>query len=296
MPKLSNQSRDLAKGLAFLSPWIVGFSLFTALPVGLSFYYSFCNYTLLQKPVYVGMDNYREMAVDPIFWITIRNTAVYAVASLTIGTIAAIAAAVLLNCKIRGQSIYRTIIFLPSLIPAVASAMLWLWLFNAKLGLINDALRGLGIVNPPAWLNDTHWAMPALILISLWGIGNSVVIYLAGLQDVPRELYEAADVDGASPLRKLWHVTLPGISPVIFFNVIMGLIGTMQVFVIPYIVTEGGPERSTDFISMYLYENAFHYLKMGQASALAWVQLLIILALTAITTWSSKHWVHHSGK
>jgi multiple sugar transport system permease protein len=168
-----------------------------------------------------------------------------------------------------------------------------MWLFNAKLGLINDALRGLGIHNPPAWLDDVHYAMPALVLMSVWGIGNTVVIYLAGLQAVPRELYEAAEIDGASRLRKIWHVTLPGISPVIFFNLVMGIIGTLQVFGTPYIMTGGGPARSTYFYTMYLYDSAFMNLKMGYASALAWVQLLMVLALTAIAAWSSKKWVHY---
>jgi multiple sugar transport system permease protein len=202
----------------------------------------------------------------------------------------------LLNNKVRGVTIYRTIVFLPSLVPAVASAMLWLWLFNAKLGLINTALRGIGIANPPGWLTDADWAMSALVLMSFWGVGNTVVIYLAGLQDVPRELYEAADIDGASPLRKTWHVTLPSISPVIFFNLIMGLIGTLQVFATPFILTQGGPARATYFYTMYLYDNAFKYLNMGYASAMAWVQLLLVLALTALAAWSSKRWVHYQGR
>jgi multiple sugar transport system permease protein len=171
--------------------------------------------------------------------------------------------------------------------------MLWLWLFNAKLGLINLFLTKIGISNPPAWLDDVSWAMPALVIMSVWGVGNTVIIYLAGLQAVPRELYEAAEIDGASPLRKIWHVTLPGISPVIFFNLIMGIIGTLQVFGTPYIMTGGGPARSTYFYTMYLYDNAFVNLKMGYASALAWVQLLIVLALTGIAAWSSKKWVHY---
>src|SRR5437762_10248784 len=180
-----------------------------------------------------------------------RNTAVYGLMALPTGMLAALGVAILLNSRIRGVSIYRTIVFLPSLVPAVASAMLWLWLFNTKLGLINIALRAIGIADPPAWLDSVHWAMPALVLMSFWGIGNTVVIYLAGLQDVPRELYEAADIDGASPIHKIWHVTLPSISPVIFFNLIMGLIGTLQIFATPFIIMPGGkPARSTYFFTM----------------------------------------------
>ena len=296
MAKESARSRDVLNGLAFLSPWLVGFGAFTAVPVGLSLYYSFCDYSLLQPPVVTGLDNYRSLVADPVFWHTVRNTALYAALVLPLGTAAAIGVAVLLNVRVAAQSVYRTLIFLPSLVPAIASAMLWLWLFNDKLGLINVALRGLGVRQPPPWLDTVRWALPALVVMSLWGIGNSVVIYLAGLQDVPRELYEAADIDGASDLGKLWHVTLPGISPVIFFNLIMGLIGTLQVFAVPYIVTGGGPDQSTYFLTQYLYDNAFHYLKMGYASAIAWVQLLIVLGLTGLVAWTGKRWVHHAGK
>ncbi len=293
MPKRNADARTTLTGLAFVSPWVFGFALFTLVPVAMSLYYSFCDYSLLQPPVFRGLDNYRALAADPIFWHVVRNTAYYAVVALPLGLIVALAVALLLNAKIAGQSVYRTVVFLPSLVPAVSSAMLWLWLFNAKLGLINVALRFVGVRNPPPWLGSPTWAMPALILMSVWGVGNTVVIYLAGLQDVPRELYEAADIDGASAVRKLWHVTLPGLSQVIFFNLIMGLIGTLQVFAVPEIMTPGGtPGRSTYFFTMYLYDNAFTYLHMGFASAMAWVQLLIILGLTGVAAWSGKRWVH----
>ncbi len=293
---LSTDQRNFYKGMAFLSPWLIGFTVFTVIPIVLSLYYSFCDYSLLQSPVYEGLGNYSTLVHDPIFWTVLKNTVIYALMALPLGMVLAIVVAILLNAKIAGVTIYRTVIFLPSLVPAVASAMLWLWLFNSKLGLINNALRGLGMANPPGWLSNPTWAMPALVLMSAWGIGNTVIIYLAGLQDVPRELYEAADIDGATPLRKIWHVTLPCISPVIFFNLIMGIIGTLQVFGAPFIMTGGGPARSTYFYTMYLYDNAFVNLKMGYASAMAWVQLLIVLLLTALAAWSSKHWVHYSGK
>jgi multiple sugar transport system permease protein len=296
MEGLRKEVRALSRGLAFLSPWLIGFVVFTIVPISLSLYYSFCHYSLLQPPLFKGLDNYRDLAGDPVFWKVLGNTGVYAAMALPLGMLAALGIAMLLNSKIAGVSIYRTIVFLPSLVPTVASAMLWLWLFNAKLGLINITLRAIGIQNPPGWLTDMHWAMPALVLMSFWGVGNMVVIYLAGLQDVPRELYEAADIDGASSLRKVWHVTLPAISPVIFFNLILAIIGTLQVFATPFILTGGGPARSTYFYTMYLYDNAFSYLKMGYASAMAWVQLLIVLVLTALAAWSSKRWVHYQGK
>jgi multiple sugar transport system permease protein len=292
---MRSETRAFLRGMAFLSPWLIGFFAFTLVPVALSLYYSFCDFTLLQPPLFKGLTNYRQLAHDPVFWKVIGNTAIYAAMALPFGLLTALGAAMLLNLKIAGQSIYRTIIFLPSLVPTAAAAMLWLWLFNAKLGLINVALHALGFVNTPGWLTDARWAMPALVLMSFWGIGNTVIIFLAGLQDVPRELYEAANIDGATALDRIWHVTLPFISPVIFFNLIMGIIATLQIFAVPYIMTQGGPARSTYFYTMYLYDNAFSYLKMGYGNAMAWVQLLIVLMLTALAAWSSKRWVHYEG-
>lgn len=213
------------------------------------------------------------------------------------GLLVSFGIALLLNAKVRGQGIYRTIIFLPSLVPAVASAVLWGWIFNSKLGLINTLLLKLHITNdPPGWLTDPTWAMPSIAFMSLWGVGNTVVIYLAGLQDVPRDLYEAAEIDGAGPLRRLWNVTIPMVSPVIFFNLIMAIIGSLQVFTIPQIMTEGKPDGATMFYTMYLYDSAFTYLRMGYASAMAWIQLLIVLALTGLAFWSSRKWVYYSTK
>lgn len=291
----SKDWQQLGKGLAFLSPWLFGFLVFTLLPVCLSFYYSLCDYSLLQAPYYTGLDNYKTLFADPVFWKTLSVTGRYALMALPAGMLVSLGLALLLNAPLKGQAIYRTIIFLPSLVPAVASAMLWLWLFNAQLGLINILLGKIGIAGPP-WLASEQWALPALAFMSLWGTGQTVVIYLAGLQDVPRDLYEAAELDGANPWQRLRNVTLPMISPVIFFNLIMAIIGTMQVFTVPYIMTAGGPARATYFFTMYLYDNAFNFLKMGYASAMAWVQLLIILCLTGFAFWSSKRWVHYQSK
>ena len=291
-----SELRNLVKGLAFLSPWMIGFAAFTAIPIGLSAYFSLCNYPLLQPPVFVGAQNYTDLVHDGVFWQSLWNTLYYALLALPLGMAIAIGAALLLNRKIRGLSIYRTLIFLPSLTPAVAGAMIWLWLFNSKLGLINLVLQKLGVAHPPGWLVSPRWAMPSLALMSFWGIGNTVVIYLAGLQDVPRELYEAAEIDGAGGLDRIWHVTLPCISPVIFFNLVMAVIGVVQNFTAPYIMTGGGPARATYFYTMYLYDNAFRYLRMGYASAMAWVQFLLVLALTGLAFWSARHWVHYQGR
>jgi multiple sugar transport system permease protein len=288
---------NLIKGAVFLSPWIVGFIAFTALPVGLCLYYSFCDYSLLKPPMFRGLENYQTLFGDrDVFWNTLLVTGYYAALALPLGLILSLILALLLNVKTPGQTLYRTIIFLPSLVPAVASAMLWLWLLNPKLGMVNLMLHKMGISYSPGWYADKFWAMPSLVLMSLWGLGNTVIIYLAGLQDVPRELYEAAELDGANTLGKVLNVTLPCISPVIFFNLIMAIIGTLQIFTNAMIITQGGPERATEFYTMEVYSKAFVSLKMGEASAMAWIQLLIILALTAVAFWTSKHWVHYQGR
>ena len=196
--------------------------------------------------------------------------------------------------RCRGQAFFRTIIFLPSLVPAVAAAMLWLWIFNSKLGLLNHLLELVGLTGV-GWLSDPRWAMASLAIMSFWGVGNTVVIYLAGLQDVPADLLEAAQIDGASRVRRLFSVVLPVLSPVIFFNLLMSMIATLQMLTIPYIMTQGGPDNSTYLYTMYLYDHAFRYIHMGYASAMAWIQLLVVLLLTAIAFWSSKKWVHYQG-
>jgi multiple sugar transport system permease protein len=289
--------QDFLKGMAFLSPWLIGFCAFTVIPLILCVYYSLCDYSLLQAPLYRGLENFRTLTADKVeFWKSLLVTLYYAAFALPLGLILALGLALLLNIKTPGQTIYRTIIFLPSLVPAVAAAMLWQWILNPTLGLVNVFLKHIGISHPPTWYADVHWAMPSLVLMSLWGVGNTVIVYLAGLQDVPRELYEAADLDGATPLGKIFHVTLPCISPVIFFNLIMAIIGTMQIFTNAMIITGGGPDRATYFYTIAIYNKAFTFLHMGEASAMALIQLVIILAMTAFAFWSSKKWVHYQGK
>jgi multiple sugar transport system permease protein len=289
------ERRNRIKGLAFISPWLIGFCLFTAVPVGLSLYYSFCDYALTapsRPPLWIGLDNYRQLWTDALFWKCLRNTFYYASMSLPAGVLVSLGLSIMLNAKIPGQTLYRTIVFLPSLVPAVASAMIWLWMLNSQLGLFNHLLGYLHIPGPN-WLGSAM-AMPSLAFMSVWGVGNTVVIYLAGLQDVPRELIEASEIDGAGPMRRLINVTLPILSPVIFFNLVMAIIGTFSIYVVPYIITQGGPNNATYFYTMYNFDNAFIFLHMGYACALAWVQLLIILFFTAIAFWSAKKWVHYS--
>lgn len=286
---------DVGKGLFFLSPWVIGYLVFTITPILMTVYFSLAEYSVLEPPVFIGLQNYRDLLDDKWFGNAMLNTAQYAALALPGGLFVSLGLALLLNQPIRGQSAYRTIIFLPSLVPVTASAMIWLWLFNTKLGLLNFGLESIGL---PAvgWLTNPSVALPALAFMSLWGVGHTVVIYLAGLQDVPRDLYEAAEIDGATGVRRLWHVTIPMISPVIFFNLIMAIIGVFRVFEMPYIMTNGGPARATQFIAMYVYDNSFLYVRMGYASAIALIQLLIVLALTGIAFWSSSRWVHYQGK
>lgn len=290
-----SQRRDLRNGLLFISPWIVGFCVFMLYPVASSLYFSFCDYSVLERPVWIGAENFSELADDSVFWTSLGNTLYYAVVALPLGMMLAIGVALLLNTRVRGMAVYRTIFFLPSIVPVVAMAILWLWILNGRYGVLNYSLSLLGIParSLPAWLESKHWAMPALILMGLWGIGHAMVIYLAGLQDIPVHLYESADIDGASWWQKTVHITLPMLSPTIYFNLIMGIIGTFQIFAAPYIMTNGGPERATHFYTFYLYNLAFEDLRMGYACAMAWMLFLIILGLTLLATKVSAKHVHY---
>ena len=294
---MNGQVRALGVGLLWTAPWWLGFLLLLALPMGFSLYISFCDYPLLQPPVFTGAANYRQLVSDPVFHKAVWNTIVYAALSIPIGKILAVLLAVLLNQPVRGQALFRACIFLPTVVPLVAAGVVWMWLLNPELGPINNLLRALGVENPPLWRDSPQWAMAALVMVSLWFVGSPVVIYLAGLQEIPQSLYEAALLDGASRVRQFWHVTLPGLSPVILFNVVIGIINAWQVFALPYVIwqTRPGPDRATYFYTMYLFDNAFSYLKMGYASAMAWIQLLIILALTGLVFLVSRRMVHYRG-
>lgn len=272
-------------GLLWVSPWLVGFILFLAAPIILSFVYSLTDFPLLEPPLFVGFEQYSRLFRDPIFLTVVRNTLIYAAVAVPLGAALAVGLAVLLQRTGLLATLGRAVVFLPSLVPVAAAAMIWLWLYNPKLGLINRLIEavigGLGI-HGPNWLGDPSWSMIALIIMSLWSVGPFVVIHLAALRDVPGELLEAATLDGLGPLARFRHITLPMISPVILFNVIVGLINAWQVFVIPFIMTKGGPDRATYFYSMYLYDAAFDYGRMGYACALGWIQLIIVLATTAL--------------
>lgn len=294
--------RSLLTGLAFASPWLLGLSLFTLYPVAMSLAYSFCDYSILSSPVYIGLDNYQRLAGDDLFWKSLRNTLWFAAFSVPLGAVVSLSLALLLNQEVRGRAVFRTIFYLPSIVPIIASSMLWLWIFNGQFGLLNYALTpilDLFGARPPIWLADPNWAKPALVLMSAWGTGNTMIIYLAGLQNVPRELYEAASIDGAGSLRRFWHVTLPQISPVIYFNTIMGLIGALQVFTQAFVIsggtTDGNPGRSTLFYAVYLFDNAFYKLRMGYASAMAWILFVLIVLLTWLATKLAAKRVHYGN-
>jgi multiple sugar transport system permease protein len=287
------QVRRLIGGYLFIAPWLIGFFVFTLGPFIASLFYSFTRYELLTPPEFRGLQNYNLLfRQDPRFWVSLTNTAYYSFFSVPIRMVLAFFVAMLLNQKVNGMALYRTLFYLPSVTAGVATAILWVWIFDANYGILNIGLRAIGIEGP-MWLGSRVWAKPALIIMSLWNIGGTMVIYLAGLQGVPQQLYDAAAVDGAGWWRKTRHVTVPMMTPTIFFTLVMGIIGSFQVFASALVMTNGGPADATLFYVLYLYRNAFQYFRMGYASALAWVLFIIILILTLIQLWLSNRWVYY---
>ena len=284
--------RDAFWGYVFLAPFIVGFFLWQAYPLLLSLYYSFTDYDLLQPETWIGLENYQEMLDDRLFWVSLVNTAIYTAMSVAIFLFFSLGGALLLNAKARGINLFRLVVYLPSQLPLVASAFIFLWIFEPTFGVANYVLQTLGF-EPQLWLFDPVLAKPTLAIMGIWGIGTGIIIFLAGLQSVPESLYDAAKVDGAGTLRQFWHVTLPMVSPVILFSLIISIIATFQVFDLAYIMTDGGPGTETLFYVLYIFRNGFEFLKMGYASALAWVLFLIVLVLTFINFRASGRWVHY---
>lgn len=293
---MSRLRRETIAGYLWISPWLVGFLAFLAFPAGMSMYLSFTDYPLLESPLWVGTANYERMLGDDTLHKTLINTGVYAVATIPLSIALSVVLAALINTKgLMGRRFFEAAVFVPTLVPLVASAMVWMWLFNGEYGFINQVISVFGI-RGPNWLLDKNWAMPALILIAVWGVGQSTILCLAALREVPQQLYEAAELDGMGPVRSFFNVTLPMISPVILFNSITMMIGVLQVFVVPYIIFQkerGGPGMRGYFYTSYLYDNAFSYGQMGYACAMAWVQMLIILILTGIMFLASRKLVHY---
>jgi multiple sugar transport system permease protein len=283
---------ELRVGLAFISPWVIGFIWFNLYPVLASVYYSFTSFHVIENPQWVGLNNFNTLAKDELFWTSLVNTAYYIAGSVPLDLIAALFFAVLLNLRLPLRAFLRTCYYVPTIVPTVAGAILWIMLFNTHGGIINQTLGLVGIDEVP-WLSSPNWAMPALILLSVWGIGSAVIIFLAGLQDVPATLYEAAQLDGAGWFRLVWHVTIPLVSPVILFNGILGMIGASQVFAQPFIMTGGGPLNATLMYSITLFRNAFVYYKMGYASAMAWILFIFLFALTILSLRLSQRYVHY---
>ncbi|MCL4532414.1 MAG: sugar ABC transporter permease [Actinobacteria bacterium] len=287
--------RDFRAGLLFGAPAIIGLLVFSVYPILSSLVDSFTAFDMIRPAKFIGLDNYVTLFTqDPLFWSTLYNTAYYVVFSVPLGIIVAFGLAMLLNQKVGGLSIYRTIFYLPSITPFVATAVLWVWVFNPQYGLLNTLLAFIGIQGP-GWLSDPDWSKPALIIMSVWSVGGLMVIFLAGLQGVPQEQYEAAQIDGANRFQLLRHVTIPFMGPYFLFGLITGLIGGFQYFTQVYVMTQGGPANSTNMYSLYLFLNAFSYFKMGYASAMAWILFLLIGLCTVIVFRSSVSRVYYGG-
>lgn len=290
--------RDLRNGLLFIAPWLVGLLVFTLYPIGASFYYSLTQYDVVSAPRFVGLQNYADILTgDTAFWRAVGNTIWYGGVSIPLGLAVAVGVALLLNLKVRGLPFFRTVFFLPSIVPDVAASLLWAWILNPQFGLANAILRALRLPTL-GWLSDPLWAKPSLVLIGLWGFGGSMVIFLAALQDIPEQLYEAAELDGANTWRKTWHVTLPMLTPTIFFNLVLGVIGAFQYFTTAFVLARGGegPAGSLLFYALLIYRNAFSYFKMGYASALAWLLFAFVFLLTFIIFKTSGRWVYYEGE
>lgn len=302
---MRKDQKDFMAGLIFSSPWIIGFLIFTLYPIAVSFYYSFTEFSIFQPPKFVGLDTIKSLFSDDLYFKSMFNTLYMTFLATPISIAFGLGTAMLLNMKIKGMSVYRTAFYIPTIVPQVASSILWIWILNARYGLLNNILKALGIYQPN-WFQDPVYTKPALILMGLWSTGTIMIIFLAALQDVPASLYEAADIDGANKWYKFIKIIIPSISPIILYQFIIGIIFNFQIFTQAWIIGEsqgglnqgvfGGPENSILFYATYLFYNAFTYLKMGTASAMAW----ILFILTAIVTWLvfkfSNRWVTYGGE
>ncbi len=293
---LTLRQREQVDFYLAIAPWLIGLLLFTGGPVLASFAFSFTNWTGLTTVEWVGLENFRQLLFeDNLFWIATYNTFYYSVGSVILGTLGALFVAILLNQNLPGTTLLRVVYYMPSIASGVAIAILWIWLFNPQVGLVNYMLSLLGIKGP-LWLASQDWAKPALVLKSLWGIGTNMIIILAGLQGVPQTLYEASRIDGANKWHEFRYVTVPMISPVLFFVIVISTINSFQILTDVLVMTQGGPGTATFVYVYYIYQAAFQYLKMGYASALAWILFALILGLTLLQLWGSRRWVYYEGE
>lgn len=293
---LSPQARrEALEGYLALSPWAIGFVVFTVFPIGASIYLSFTQWTIIEPPEWIGFGNYVRMFTrDPLFWQALKVTGLFVLISLPLKLVLGLMLALLLNLKIPGMNLYRTVFYIPAVISGVAVSLMWMWLLQPDTGVVNTLLSYMG-VQGPNWFWDRHWALPSVAIMSAWKVGGSAIIYLAGLQNISAHLYEAAEIDGASSWHRFWRITLPLLTPTIFFQLIIELIDSFKVFTEAFVITQGGPLRATFFYMLYFYEEAFQNFNMGYASALALLLTAIILATTIFINYTSKRWVYYES-
>lgn len=297
---LTLKQRKNLWGILFVSPWIVGLMGLVLYPMALSFYYSLTNYDVIGSYQFIGLSNYKQMLVDPNFRQSLYNTLYLVVFMVPVSLIVSLAYALLLNVPLFGQRLFRTLLYLPQMVPTVAGALLWMWIFNPEYGLINTVLGWFHIVGP-LWLNSISWSKPSIVLMNLWGTGGAAIIFLAGLRGVSPSLIEAAKIDGANVWQRFWHITLPALSPLFLFNAIMGILSAMQYFTQAFVMGGGdsggsvGLGNSLEFAMVYLYQVAFQDMRMGYASAMGWVLFLIMLILISILLVTSSKWVYYEG-
>jgi multiple sugar transport system permease protein len=277
--RFSFRKRGILAGYLFISPVILGYLIWVAGPMLMAIWLSLTEWDMLRPATFVGLGNYQQMLQDDLFWKSLAVTFYFTLVSVPLSLALSFAVALLVNVNVRGIAFFRMLFYLPSIVPLVVNAVLWLWIFNSELGLLNGLLNWLGLPKV-LWFQDSNWSMPALILMSQWGIGGAMMIFLAGLQGIPQHLYEAAEIDGANYWARFRHVTIPMMSPVLFFNLVIGLIGALQTFVPGYLMTQGGPQNSTLFFGLYIFRSAFRDFKMGYAAALSLVLFAIVLLLS----------------
>jgi multiple sugar transport system permease protein len=293
--RLSTRRREAVDGYLFIAPWLIGFVCLVAGPMLASLAISFTSWDLFSPPRWVGLDNFQALLQDRLVGLSLYNTAFFTAISVPLNLAAALGAAMLLNLRMRFRAVFRTAFYLPAVLPAVANAILWFWILNPEVGLANSILRMVGLPELQ-WLYDPTTSKPAFIIMNLWAIGNTMVIFLAGLQGIPQTLYDAAQVDGANWWHRFWAVTIPMLSPVILFNLVLGIIASFQIFTSAFLLTgDGGPEQSTLFSVLYLYRLGFEQFKMGYASAYAWVIFLVILVFSLLQLRLARSWVYYEG-
>ncbi|MFH1928198.1 MAG: sugar ABC transporter permease [Chloroflexota bacterium] len=288
--------REAWEGYLSISPWVIGFLLLSLGPIVASIYFGFTEWSIVRPAMWVGLRNYVRMFTrDQLFWQALKVTSYFVVLSLPVKLVCGLGLSLLLNLKVPGMNVYRTIFYIPAVISGVAVSLMWMWLLHPDTGIINTLLEMIGIKGP-AWFWDPDWALPSVALMSIWSVGGSAVIYLAGLQNIPPHLYEAAEIDGAGTWHRFWKITLPLLTPTLFFQLIVGMIGAFKVFTQAFVITEGGPLKATYFYLFYFYEEAFQNFNMGYASALALVLMAIILIVTIILNYTSSRWVYYESE